>query len=35
MFPIWYAVNVFVFATIISFLEIQIEGKDGWAKNLP
>jgi len=35
MFPIWYAVNVFVFATIISFLEIQIEGKNGWAKNLP
>jgi len=35
MFSIWYAVNVFAIATIISFMEIQIEGKDGWAKNLP
>lgn len=35
MFSIWFTVYVFIFATIISFLEIQIEGKDGWAKNLP
>ncbi len=36
MFSVWYsAVYVFVVATIISFLEIQIEGEHGWAKNLP
>lgn len=35
MFTIGYAVYLFVLATILALLEIQIEGKDGWAKNLP
>lgn len=36
MFSVNYSlVYVFLLATMISFLEIQIEGKDGWAKNLP
>ena len=36
MFSIWYSVvYIFIVATVISFLEIQIEGEHGWAKNLP
>jgi hypothetical protein len=35
MFTIGYAVYLFFIATILALLEIQIEGKDGWAKNLP
>jgi len=35
MFTIGYAAYLFVMATILALLEIQIEGKDGWAKNLP
>lgn len=35
MFTIGYAVYLFVMVTIFALLEIQIEGKDGWAKNLP
>jgi len=26
---------IFIFCLILAFLEVQIEGKDGWAKNLP
>ncbi len=35
MFTAGYAVYLFVLFTVIALLEIQIEGKDGWAKNLP
>lgn len=35
MFSYWYSLYAFVIAVIISILEIQIEGKNGWAKNLP
>lgn len=35
MFSIWFVGYVFFFATIIALLEIQIEGENGWAKNLP
>ncbi len=35
MFTIGYAVYLFGIATFLAFLEIQIAGKDGWAKNLP
>ena len=35
MFTISYAVYLFVLVTVFALLEIQIEGKDGWAKNLP
>lgn len=26
---------IFIMATVLAILEIQIEGKHGWAKNLP
>ncbi|MBI4159793.1 hypothetical protein HY504_01370 [Candidatus Wolfebacteria bacterium] len=32
VFPAFYA---FILALILALLEIQIEGRDGWAKNLP
>lgn len=35
MFSIAYAVYLFVLATILSLIEIQIEGNDGWADMLP
>lgn len=35
MFSIGYAVYLFLVDTMLALLEIQIEGKDGWAKNLP
>ena len=35
MFTIGYAIYLFFIATVLALLEIQIEGKDGWAKNLP
>lgn len=35
MFSIPYAVYLFALFTVVALLEIQIEGKDGWAKNLP
>jgi len=35
MFTIGYAVYLFGIATALALLEIQIEGKNGWAKNLP
>lgn len=35
MFTIGYAFYVFILATAFALLEIQIEGKNGWAKNLP
>jgi len=35
MFTIGYAVYLFGIVTIFALVEIQIEGKDGWAKNLP
>lgn len=35
MFTISYAVYLFFVATALALLEIQIEGKNGWAKNLP
>lgn len=35
MFSIGYAVYLFIIATVLALLEIQIEGAQGWAKNLP
>lgn len=35
MLTIGYAVYVFLLATILALLEVQIEGKNGWAKDLP
>jgi len=35
MFTVGYVVYLFVVVTIFAILETQIEGKDGWAKNLP
>jgi len=35
MFTIGYAIYLFGVATFLALLEIQIEGQNGWAKNLP
>ncbi len=35
MFSIQYGIYLFIIATTLAILEIQIEGKEGWAKNLP
>lgn len=35
MFSIHYGVYLFIIATTLAILEIQIESKAGWAKNLP
>lgn len=35
MFSIQYGIYLFIIATVLAVLEIQIEGKAGWASNLP
>jgi hypothetical protein len=35
IFSVWYGIGLFILSIILACLEIQIEGKDGWAQNLP